>query len=67
MNRKTKVASPIGKLAVIRSEGQQHVATVIDATPDLKAKRVRVQSPGPIQGNVLMPGGYVLVEFLEGN
>jgi len=55
--------SPIGRSAVIRVGSHQYVGTIIDAA-GRKAKRVRIQSQGQRQGDVLMPGEYVLMEFV---
>lgn len=55
----------IGRMAVIRVDGAQYVGNVIDATPDGKAKRIRIQSPGAKQGSVVMPGEYIFMEWLK--
>jgi hypothetical protein len=54
--------SPIGRKATIRVGKKLYVGTVIDAI-ERKAKRIRIQTPGERQGDVVMPGDYVLMEF----
>lgn len=56
--------SPIGRVAVIRTGGEQYLGTVIDAIGD-KPKRVRIQSPGRRQGDVVLPREYVLMEWVD--
>lgn len=57
-----KQRNVIGRSAVVRVNGAQYVGTVIDAR-DNHAKRIRIQTPGPKQGSVVLPGEYILVEF----
>jgi hypothetical protein len=45
------------------TDGAQYVGTVMDAMGK-KAKRVRIQSPGKRQGDVVMPTEYVALEFI---
>jgi len=57
--------SPIGRTAEIRHDGEVLTATVIDEVPGTRqAKRMRVQTPGRTQGNVLMPYEYELLEYV---
>ena len=57
--------SVIGRAVIVSHQGQQYTATVIDAVAgENRAKRVRVQSKGKMQGSVLMPGQYEIKEFL---
>lgn len=61
--RRSALPGVIGRMAVVRVAGQQYVGSVIDATPDGHAKRIRLQSPGAKQGNVVMPGEYIFMEW----
>lgn len=55
----------IGRFARVRHAGELMLVTVIDSyAGENRAKRVRVQTPGACQGQVLMPGQYELVEFV---
>ena len=63
MGHTFKKRKVIGRRAIIRVGGEQYWGTVIDATHDHRAKRIRIQSPGSRQGNVVMPGEYGLIEF----
>lgn len=63
MGRTFQKRRVIGRRCIIRVDGQQYVGTVIDAGHDHRAKRVRIQSPGPKQGNVVMRGDYLFLEW----
>jgi hypothetical protein len=55
----------IGRFVEIRTQGLLLKATVLDTVAgENLPKRVRVQSIGSIQGDVLMPGQYEIVQFL---
>ncbi len=60
-----KSASVIGRMAVIRVAGEQYVGTVIDAVAGEpgRAKRMRIQSPGARQGDVVQPSEYIFLEW----
>jgi hypothetical protein len=53
----------IGRAAIVRSKGKLYSGYFIDATLDNEPKRFRVQSKGQMQGEVLMPHDYTLMEF----
>lgn len=65
MAARAKRTSVIGRFAqVLDKAGTRLRVTVIDKVAGTnRAKRVRVQTPGPCQGEVLMPGSYSLIEF----
>ena len=56
--------SPVGSFANVRYRGVVLKVTFIDAEPKtMKPKRARVQSQGPLQGTVLMPNSYEILEI----
>lgn len=56
--------SVIGRTAIVKYGKLFLGATVIDAVHKTNhAKRVRVQSKGALQGKVLFPTEYTLIEF----
>jgi hypothetical protein len=60
---KRSKTSPIGRFASISVEGVHYVGSVIDAAGRM-AKRIRIQSRGVRQGDVVQPGEYKLLEFM---
>ncbi len=57
--------SVIGRTAIVRYNKAMYGATVIDAMHQTnKAKRIRIQTKGPLQGKVLVPSEYTLIEFI---
>lgn len=57
--------SVIGRTAIVRYNKSMYGVTVMDAIHDTnKAKRVRIQTKGPLQGKVLVPSEYTLIEFI---
>ena len=57
---------PIGLMAMVRHGRKVLRVSFIDCEPDtLKPKRARVQSVGPLQGNVLMPSQYKILEVIR--
>lgn len=51
---------------MVEHKHQRYLASVIDCVAgENRAKRVRVQSKGSLQGQVLMPGDYALIEFCD--
>lgn len=55
----------IGRFVEVKHDGLLLKATVIDCVAgENLPKRVRVQSIGKIQGDVLMPGEYEILRFL---
>lgn len=56
----------IGRMAVIRHEGELYQATIIDLVAGTdRAKRVRIQRDLYKQGTVLMPGQYEFIEWAD--
>jgi hypothetical protein len=60
-----KYRRTIGRWVIVATDDGRYVGTVMDDMPRThEPKRVRVQR-GSRQGDVLMPGAYKLVGFLE--
>lgn len=73
MKTKKKIARPpvhhrrrvIGRMARVITSAGLRLASVMDAGPGGKAKRVRVQDGDGDKGKVLMPADYNIVEFVD--
>ena len=63
MGRSYKQRSVIGRYAIIRVAGEQYRGTVLDQDSNGRTKRIRIQSPGARQGNVVQPSEYIFLEF----
>jgi hypothetical protein len=57
-----KRITPIGCFYTIVIGDYNVHANCIDATPDGQPKRMRVQTPGKLQGRVMMPAEYTILE-----
>ena len=57
--------SSIGRMAVVKHKNRFYDVSIMDLIHKTnRPKRVRVQSKGKLQGEVLLPCQYVLVEFV---
>lgn len=55
----------IGRKVAIEVDHNYHQGKVIDSDGENHAKRVRIYTPGPMEGRVVIPGQYVIMEFLD--
>ncbi len=62
--RSMQTKNIIGRRCAIRVNDEPYEGTVVDSNQGM-AKRIRIQSKGKRQGDVVQPWEYIFMEFLD--